>query len=328
MSHPRLAGLLAIAAAAWLALPADAAILTAGPGSIHIRNIGSVKRAVIKLIATGKVAPAWTGNVAAGDAGTVSTAYQVATLEGVNIFRKLAGLQPVVFDTTLSVKCAQAALMMSANKQLNHAPPPTWAAYSAAGAEAAANSNLFLGFAGPFTIPGYIDDTGPGNQVVGHRRWILWSQSQVMGSGDIPTTGGFPPANALWVLPTAPTPAPTLRGGFVAWPYAGSIPNTLVFKHWSFSVPFADFSSARVSVKLGTKKIAARIVDRTPGVGDNTIVFEPKQAYTAADFGSYLYQAHLKAPHKLVIYTVTVSHVLLSTGATKTFKYRVKVFPM
>jgi hypothetical protein len=315
MRVPRLSVWLVSAASLCLLLPAHAATLTASPGNINVRNVGSVKRAVKQLVATGETAPAWTGNVSAGDAGTVSAAYQVATLKGVNIMRKLAGLPPVVFDTDLSAKCAKAALMMSAN--------------TAEGAEAANHSNLFLGFAGPFTIPSYIDDSGAGNEVVGHRRWILWSQSQTMGSGNVFEGGGFPTTNALWVLPTGATPSPSTRAGFVAWPYAGSIPNTLVFKRWSFAVPFADFAGAKVTVKLGAKKIATRVIDRTSvGFGDNTIVFQPKQAYTTSHSGGILYQAHLKAPKKPVTYTVTVSNVKLDTGSTKTFKYRVKVFPM
>ena len=320
---------LAALAAGWLALPAQAATLTAGAGGINVRNTASVKRAVKQLIATGSVPAAWTGNVSAGNAGAVSAAYQTATLKGVNIVRKLAGLAPVVFDTDLGAKCAQAALMMSANNQLSHDPPPTWTFYSAAGAEAAGHSNLFLGFAGPFTIPGYIDDSGAGNEPVGHRRWILWSQSRTMGSGNVLDGGGFHAANALWVLPTGATPPPSTRDGFVAWPYAGVIPNTLVFQRWSFAVPFADVSGATVKVRLGAKKIAVKIIDKTSvGFGDNTIVFQPRQTYTAAKFGTFLYQAHLKAPRRPVTYTVTVANVKSSTGRTQTFKYRVKVFPM
>ncbi|MGH8047327.1 MAG: CAP domain-containing protein [Chthoniobacterales bacterium] len=246
------------------------------------------------------------------------------------IFRKLAGLNPVVFDTDLGAKCAQAALMMSANRTLNHFPPPSWQFYTADGATAASNSNLFLGFAGPFTIPGYIDDTGANNTAAGHRRWILWSQSQTMGTGDVLGGGSFQAANALWVLPVGPSPPPAVRGGFVAWPFAGSVPNTLVFQRWSFGVPFADFSGATVKVKLGNRNIPVRIIDRaSSGVGDNTIVFEPKLTFTGTGSAStVLYQSHLKAPLKPVTYTVTVANVLLNTGAPKTFKYRVKVFPM
>lgn len=320
---------LLLLAVAGLVLPARAATLAADPGAINARNVASVKNAVRKIAAAGNVPAAWTGNVAAGNAGAVSAAYQAAALRTVNIFRVLAGLKPVVFDSTLSAKCAKAALMMSANKTLSHTPPTSFKFYTADGAEAAGHSNLFLGFAGAFTIPGYIDDGSAGNEVVGHRRWILWSQSQVMGSGDVLGGGEFQPANALWVLPTGATPAPSTHGGFVAWPYRGSIPNKLVFRRWSFAVPLADLTGATVKVSAAGKNIPVTVIDKASvGFGDNTIVFQPKLKYTAAAFGTIFYQSHLKPPPKPVTYTVTVSNVKLNTGSTKTFTYRVKVFRM
>jgi hypothetical protein len=324
----RLSTLLALLVA--LSSPAQAATFSANPGAINSRSIASVRSAVKKIVAAGNVPAGWTGNVATGNAGTTSRAYQVATLKSINIVRKLAGLNPVVFDIAEGAKCAQAALMMSANRQLNHNPPASWQHFSAEGQEAAGKSNLFLGFAGAFTVPGYMDDSGVGNERVGHRRWLLWSQSLTMATGDVLGGGSFLPANAIWVVnPGSPTPS--VRGGFVAWPYAGAIPNTLVFQRWSFGVPNADFSGATVRVKLGKKNIPVTIVDRTFDplsiVGDNTIVFRPKQSYTPAKFGTIFYQSHLKPPRKPAIYTVTVSNVLVG-GTPRNFTYRVKVFAM
>lgn len=320
----------ALLLATFMAVSTQAGTITADPGAINSRSIASVKAAVRKIVITGRVPAGWTGNVASGDAGTTSRAYQSATLQSINIFRKLAGLSPVVFDTEEGAKCAQAALMMSANRELNHAPPPSWQFFTADGAEAAGKSNLFLGLAGPLTIPGYIDDTGTGNEAVGHRRWLLWSQSLTMATGDVLGENGFQDANAIWVVnPGAATP--TVRGGFIAWPYAGMVPNLLVFQRWSFGVPNADFSSARVTVRLGKRRIATRILTRgsDPGfsTGDNTLVFLPKLKFTPAKFGTIFYQSHLKAPRKLDIYTVKVSNVLVG-GSPRTFTYHVKVFPM
>jgi hypothetical protein len=261
---------------------ARATIISADAAAINVRSVPSVKRAVKQLVAAGNVAPGWTGNVATGDAGTTSPAYQLATLKGVNIMRKLAGVPSVVFDTELGAKCAQAALMMSANHQLDHFPPPSWTFYTAGGALAAGHSNLFLGLAGPSTIPGYIDDSGSGNELVGHRRWILWSQSQVMGTGDVLGGGAFSAANALWVLPTGAVPSPTTRGGFVAWPYAGSIPNTLVFQRWSFGVPLADFSAAKVSVKLGTRMSPPASWIARPPASETTRLSSSRSKLTAS----------------------------------------------
>ena len=43
----------------------------------------------------------------------------------------------------------------------------------------------------PDAITGYIWDFGANNYEVGHRRWILYPQTQVMAAGDVPAEGGF-----------------------------------------------------------------------------------------------------------------------------------------
>jgi hypothetical protein len=92
----------------------------------------------------------WTGNYATCTAGTTTPAYADATLERVNYFRAMAGLPgTVVLDSTLNAKDQSAALMMSAQGALSHTPPSSFACYSAAGAQAAGNSNLALFAAGP-----------------------------------------------------------------------------------------------------------------------------------------------------------------------------------
>jgi hypothetical protein len=105
----------------------------------------------------------------------------------------------VQLDDVYSGKAQQAALMMSANGQLSHNPPPSWLCYTAEGAQAAGSSNLYLGRFGPAAITGYVYDAGSGNYAVGHRRWILYPQTQRMGTGDIPPVGGARSSNALWV---------------------------------------------------------------------------------------------------------------------------------
>ena len=97
--------------------------------------------------ATNYLAPdsptAWTGNRATCDAGTTASGFQDAVLLRLNYFRAMAGVPATVtFGGTYNGKDQKAALMMSANVQLNHNPPTTWTCYTADGAEAAGNSNL------------------------------------------------------------------------------------------------------------------------------------------------------------------------------------------
>jgi uncharacterized repeat protein (TIGR02543 family) len=222
----------------------------------------------------------WTGNVANGTEGTTTADFKDAVLRRVNYFRAMAGVSGnIAFDSTFSAKCQKAALMMSANNNLSHAPPNTWTFYSADGAEAAGKSDLFLGYSGPAAITGYIEDFGSPNAAVGHRRWIFYPQTKTMGSGDIPDND-FEAANALWVVTSDfGTARPTVRDEFVAWPPPGYVPYQLVFPRWSFSYPGANFDNATVTMKKGTASVAVEVESRGAGAGENAIVW----AWTGLD---------------------------------------------
>ena len=131
----------------------------------------------------------WSGRVITdtGDSGDTSQDYKDAVLRRINFVRAMAGLPDgVTFNSTFSAKSQDAALMMSANNQLSHFPPNSWTFWTADGREAAENSNIAIGSAGPDSVMGYIEDHGANNAVVGHRRWLLYPQTEVMGTGDVP----------------------------------------------------------------------------------------------------------------------------------------------
>ena len=152
------------------------------------------------------VAPQWNGNVATGEAGTLGAAYLAAIIARVNAYRWMAGLPGgVTLDPTESAEDQQAALMMAANDQLSHDPPSTWLDYTAAGADAAAHSDLDLGVSGVAAIDLYMIDPGSSNTFVGHRRWILYPPTQVMGIGDIPAD----PTRSMSSKPRSPLPRPS-----------------------------------------------------------------------------------------------------------------------
>ena len=194
----------------------------------------------------------WTGSYANGDAGTVSGSWKEATRVRVNYYRRMAGLgNEIILDPVLNEKCQQAALMMSENGRLSHDPSPSgnWTFWTQGAYDAARNGNLSLGSAGAEAVDGYMADFGTDqypdwNNTVGHRRWILFPQTLVMGTGDVP---GNPAtnkreANTLWVFPGEFGPRPQTRDEFIAWPPRGYVPNTLVWSRWSLSYPNADFS--------------------------------------------------------------------------------------
>lgn len=133
----------------------------------------------------------WTGDIASCNPGATSEAFRVSVRRQINYFRAMAGVPAAVtFKAEYNAKAQSAALMMSANRRLNHFPPSSWRCYTAAGSEAASRSNLSLGSNGADSVAGsYMRDAGDGNYFAGHRRWLLFPQTLFMGSGDVPKVG-------------------------------------------------------------------------------------------------------------------------------------------
>src|SRR5262249_41649507 len=193
--------------------------------------------------------------------GTNSTAFQEGVLRRINWFRAIAGLPAAVtFDTSNNTDDQAAALIMSANNALSHFPPSSWRCFSGPGAHAASNSNLALGSSGATSISRYIADYGANNTAVGHRRWLLYPQTQVMGTGDVPSQSGYSPANATWVFDANLFgPRPATRQRYVAWPPEGFVPYQVVYPQWSFALSNADFSVATVTMKSNGVNVAVSL---------------------------------------------------------------------
>jgi hypothetical protein len=259
---------------------------------------------------------AWTGNVASGFAGTTSDTFKDDIRRRINFYRALCG-QPadITFDATKCAKDQAAALMFSANSNLSHTPPTTWTWYTADGAAAAGSSNIALGNYGPDAIDAYIRDDGSNNTIVGHRRWLLYTRAQIMGTGDIPQTGTYGnagwyySANATWVIGDFKSSAPA---AFVAWPNRGYCPFDLVPARWSLSYPGANFASATVTLSQAGSNVPVTIISRSDnGYGDNTIVWEPQTLPTSITAD--------------IPYTVTVASIA-GTGVPTSVTYNITLF--
>lgn len=206
------------------------------------------------------VSAGWTGSTTGCQTGTESSSSRAATLRTINTLRASAGVGPVTLDEQLNQKALSAALMMRAANRLSHDPEPTWPCHSAAGAEGASQSNLFLGRSGAAAMVGYVDDVGVAS--LGHRRWLLNPEATVFGSGSTGTT------NALYVIAGPPAAvAPDLA---VAWPPAGWIPWPWIFEDWSLSLgapgQAVSFVDPRVTVTIDGASATVRGV-RTLGGG-------------------------------------------------------------
>lgn len=261
-------------------------------------------------------ATGWNGNIATCDAGDTSAEFRAAELRRINWFRAMAGVPASVqFDATFNQKAQQAAMLMAANMQLSHTPDASWACYSAVAAEGAGKSNLALGRNGAESVgESYMRDAGSNNTAAGHRRWLLFPQTQFMGAGDVDAPVK---TNALWVQDANIFSArPAVRDDFVAWPTQGYTPYTTVYPRWSFSYPQADFSAATVSMTENGAPIATRTETPANGYGENTLVWYP---------GSYADGMSWARPAADTVYQVTLGNVIVG-GVARTFTYTSIVF--
>ncbi len=266
------------------------------------------------------VASGWNGNVSNCVAGTTTSTFKEAVLRRINYYRAMAGLpSSTTLDATFNGNVQEAALMMSANNALSHTPPNTWSCFSLVGSNAAANANIAIGSSGPTAVDGFIRDQGVNNAAVGHRRWLLYPQTQIFGTGDIPAAGSFSSANAIWVFDGNYGGArPPARDGFVAWPPPGFVPSPVTFNRWSFSFPGANFSGTAVTVTSNGVAITAPIETVTPGAGEETIVFRPGSLSGSA-------ATSYPVPVADTVYQVTLNNVVIGANSSN-FTYRVTVF--
>jgi hypothetical protein len=271
------------------------------------------------FLAAANKSPVWTGNYGTCSAGTTAQDYRSAAAQRLNWFRSMAGVPVgISLDPAYSAKGQQAALMFSVNRQLSHDPPTSWTCYTDEGAEAAGSSNICYSTGANYlqSDPGcvnlYMLDSGTNNTAVGHRRWILYPQTQTMGTGDVPGNGVNYSANALWVFDgNYGAPRPATRDGFVAWPPNGFVPSPVVYPRWSFSYPSASFTAAAVTMQCNGSNLPLQQFPAQDGYGENTIVWEPITCPVPAGGDA--------------IATVTISNVIVG-GNPQTFSYAVRIF--
>jgi hypothetical protein len=297
--------------------------LAGGGGTGYLINTGSreeVRRFYNAVyMGSSPIASGWAGSLTTCAAGTTSAAFRDTLGLRINYYRAMAGVPAaVVLNGLWNAKDQQAALMMSANNNLSHTPPSSWSCYTADGAEAAGKSNLALGNYGPAAMDGYIEDYGDGNEAVGHRRWLLYPQTQTMGTGDVPPTTGHLSANATWILDGRfYDTRPAVRDAYVAWPPPGYVPYPVVFPRWSLSYDDADLSGASVSMTSNGVAIAVTTYPVEDGYGENTLVWVPAGASPAEP-------SVWPKPSGDTAYGVTVQNVVIN-GRAYRFDYTVRI---
>ncbi|HUQ63985.1 MAG TPA: FG-GAP-like repeat-containing protein [Acidimicrobiales bacterium] len=270
-----LAPLLAVTA---LVLPSEPPpAVAATRGWIDTSNRSAVATAYLNTFNAPVPDPAWNGNVASCQAGTISAGHRAAMMNRVNWYRAMAGvLDGVVEDPTFTTDAQNAALIMSANNFLSHDPAPGNLCYSTSGDKGANNSNLYLGISGVEAIDGWIQDPGANNTAVGHRVWMLEPTQVRMGPGSIPSnTAPNPPKSAALYVIDPPNlfgaAQPTREAsGFISWPPRGFVPNNKVYSRWSLQNNGADFSNAQVQVTVNGQPTTTTIEYRGPAAVNNS----------------------------------------------------------
>ncbi len=253
--------------------------------------------------------------------GTNSPLFMDVTLRRINWFRAMAGVPAAItFDASESTKDQAAALMMSEHGALQHVGIWTnWNCVTADGTNAAGNSNLALGNNGPDAITAYIWDYGTNNAQVGHRRWILYPQTQVMATGDMPVQGSYNSANATWVFDGNFGGArPATRTPYVSWPPAGYVPYQVVYPQWSFALTNANLGGATVTMTSNGVPVAVSVQAYATGFGENSIVWYPSSLNPGTAVAFPFSGAD-------TVYGITVSNVMTAAGA-RNFAYTVTLF--
>jgi len=282
---------------------------TAVPGAVDRTSRAAVLAAYrTHYVAALRVANNWNGSTASCRVGATSTAYRNATLAAIDWARGQAGLTAVPgLNATYSSYAQRAALIMQANRSLSHNPPSSWRCWTSAGASGAGHSNIALGAAGAKAIGLYLADPGSNNNVVGHRRWLLFPRLGRIGIGN---TGS---ANAIYALGTPLASRPAGTPSYVAWPTAGYFPRAAEPGGlWSLSSSLGySFRSAVVHVR-GPNGAAVRVTRYTPvnGYGDNTLSWR-------------LASAPSRSARADQSWRVTVTGIRTRTGATTTYVYTV-----
>ena len=250
--------------------------------------------------------------------GTNSPLFANATVRRLTWFRAMAGIPAAVtFDAGESGQDQSAALMMAAQGALQHIGNWTgWNCLSADGTNAARNSNLALSYNGPDAISVYMCDFGANNYEVGHRRWLLYPQTQIMAAGDVPAQGSDYSANATWAFDANyGGPRPATRTNYVAWPPPGYVPYQVVYPRWSFALANAGFTNATVTMTSGGLPMAVTQQTYVAGYGENTLVWYPAglDPTTATVF---------PFSGADTVYSVTISNVVTAAG-TNSYSYHV-----
>lgn len=215
----------------------------------------------------------WTGNALACQPGGTSAEAKARMLAVLNAWRFLVEQPEVTNDPALDADAQKCALMMHANRTLDHYPPAGWRCWSPEGAAAAGRSNLATSPA-ISAIDMYIQDWG-NEQTLGHRRWLFNNELGPVGIGStsefscLDVGSGVGASEHRWVAWPAPGPVPLQAiqaGGSLSTDETG----------WSVQSDDVDLSAATVTVRDAGATLPIAVTQLLQGYGSRWAVkFRP-----------------------------------------------------
>jgi uncharacterized protein YkwD len=268
-------------------------------------------------------------NIAGCQAGQLKPEVGVRVLAVVNDIRAHHNLPPVTYAPDDEAAEMQSSLMMAANGQLSHTPPTSWLCYTAAGATAAGQSNIYLGGGSGLRysqdadiIIGWLTDIeNIAADNIGHRRWLLYPFLSTISYGRVAglyQPSGRADAASIKVINSAQNTSGALPD-FVAYPY-GSYParyfnnaallsfSVIADKRQNFGVSFAN-ATVSVAVHNGAALTVSNIASDNQGYGlPNSLQWKVAGLQANTD------------------YDVTISNVSVN-GTTRNYSYAFRLVP-
>lgn len=201
------------------------------------------------------------------DPGVVPAAALDNALVRTNLYRWLAGADPVTLDEDRFETQQACAVLQHAMGGLNHNPPTGAPCYTAEGAAGAGSSNLAFGAGLAGSLDLYVSDNGVPS--LGHRRWVL---------NPTATTTQFGHKSG-WSCMYSFSMNGSGNPPFVAWPPPGFVPAAAARGAFSFSsTTYRPTDDTVVEIAVGDAAFTEVPHTRLPfGYGwGETLRFEPE----------------------------------------------------
>ena len=190
-------------------------------------------------------------------AGTLRSEVKQDTINQINYFRWLAGLNSITQNNQYMEYSQKGAVVLAANRILTHTPAqPTdmdsefyQQGYNATNARIGTSANISKGSLLPESIKGYIDDTSNMEPDVGHRSSLLSKNAQ---------SASFGYAEGYGVVNIFTDNSITNPDIYHAWPSPGYMPieSSNVNALWSIEISDTSyrFSSSKIILKANGKE--------------------------------------------------------------------------